>query len=360
MNSTNKIGDNGGTDTTTLSNTAIDNIDNGNRIEDTNNTNTDEHSVEEAIHDAEACAVTQPGADLEEEEEIEGSDNGQQQPETEADEEVGRFPSDYQVEEELEESVKEIAQDTNNTDLTNNEQSAEEAIHDAEVHAVTESHRTEPGAFRVEGPDTNSPTEEEEREGSDHGQQPETEADEEVCRIPSAYLVEEDEESVKGIAQAEKVGPYYQRREGQLTIGIVGGLCACLAIILGVFLSRGDKNGETTALVEVTDKPTSAPTLDPRPTLTIVLERGVVNCGIEDVNREGGINLAEYNIDQCRALAATIFGDPTKMNLVIVGADDRYEKLLNHEVDVLYAGDSFTLEKLVREVRDSFYSCLLS
>eukprot|EP00986_Skeletonema_menzelii_P006054 scaffold2287_cov135-Skeletonema_menzelii.AAC.5 len=97
------------------------------------------------------------------------------------------------------------------------------------------------------------------------------------------------------------------------------------------------------------DEPTSAPTLDQRPTLTIVRERGVVNCGIEDVNREGGINLGEYNIDQCRALAATIFGDPTKMELVIVGADDRYERLLNHEVDVLFAGDSFTLEKLVRE-----------
>ena len=237
------------------------------------------------------------------------------------------------------------------------DQSVEDAIHDAEVYAINQSIRTHPGAYQVTGPDANSPIFEEETEGSDIGQQLETtEADEEACRLPSAYIVEDVEENDKEIVQAEKLKPYFQRREGQLTFIIVGGLMACLAILLGVFLSRGDNNGEVTALVEVTDRPTSAPTLDPRPTLTIVRERGVVNCGIEDVNREGGINLAEYNVDQCRALAATIFGDPTKMNLVIVGADDRYEKLLNHEVDVLFAGDSFTLEKLVREVRDSNYT----
>jgi len=152
------------------------------------------------------------------------------------------------------------------------------------------------------------------------------------------------------VAQAEKVKPYVQRKEGQLTIAIVGLLLACLAILLGIFLSRGENNDEISELVELTDRPTPSPTFDPRPTLAIVRDRGVVNCGIEDVNREGGVKLGEYNIDQCRALAATIFKDPTRMNLVTVGADDRYERLLNHEVDVLYAGDTFTLEKSIREV----------
>jgi len=40
----------------------------------------------------------------------------------------------------------------------------------------------------------------------------------------------------------------------------------------------------------------------------------------------------------------------TKFNLVTMGADDRYERLVNHEVDVLFAGDTFTLEKSIREV----------
>ena len=242
--------------------------------------------------------------------------------------------------------------------------------------ATAESFRTLPGAFRVEGPGSagnsnantsysNSRTrgtieEEEEKQGSDIGiQEPEIEADEEVCHVPSAYLVEEaEEEGTMEVAKAEKVKPYFQRKEGQLTIVIVGGLLACLAILLGVFLSRGEKTDE--ASEQLTDRPTPSPTFDPRPTLTIVRERGVVNCGIEDVSREGGVNLGEYNIDQCRALAATIFKDPTKMNLVTVGADDRYERLLNHEVDVLYAGDTFTLEKSIREVSVLLFYMLLS
>ena len=157
------------------------------------------------------------------------------------------------------------------------------------------------------------------------------------------------------IAEAEKVKPYLQRKEGQLTIIIVFGLMACLVVLLGTFLSReGNRNeaSSSNALFDgVTPVPTLAPTYDPRPTLTIVKERGSVKCGIEDENRQGGVNLGEYNIDQCRALAATVFGDITKIELVIMGADDRYERLANHEVDVLYAGDTLTIEKLIREVR---------
>ena len=253
--------------------------------------------------------------------------------------------------------------------------------------AVTQSLRTLPGAFRVAGPNpysqggnsgnspTSSPTPIEEDEGGDEPTQGEEQAatnnietdytdEEEVCHVPSAYLVheEDDEENNNAmtpqleIAEAEKVKPYLQRKEGQLTIIIVFGLMACLVVLLGIFLSReGNRNNETSssnALLDgVTPVPTLAPTYDPRPTLTIVKERGFVKCGIEDANREGGVNLGEYNIDQCRALAATVFGDITKIELVIMGADDRYERLANHEVDVLYAGDTLTIEKLIREVR---------
>ena len=201
---------------------------------------------------------------------------------------------------------------TNTTQLTDEQIAANqnnESLHT--LFATAESFRTLPGAFRVEGPGSagnsgattsnNSPTrgaiEEEEEQSSDIGiQEPEIEAaDEEVCHVPSAYLVEEgdDEEGTMEVAQAEKVKPYVQRKEGQLTIAIVGGLLACLAILLGIFLSRGDKNDETSELVELTDRPTPSPTFDPRPTLAIVRDRGVVNCGIEDVNREGGVNLGE-------------------------------------------------------------------
>lgn len=237
--------------------------------------------------------------------------------------------------------------------------------------AVNQSLRTLPGAFRVvpgRNPYSQSDSfppsppavvdEEGELQQTDNIALEAGCGDEEAPPALEAYLVqdEDDDAPQMEIAEAERVKPFFQRREGQLTIVITGALVACLVTLLGVFLSRGDNNDEnSTLLLEVTDKPTPSPTLDPRATLTIVQERGAVNCGIEDYNREGGVNLGEHDIDQCRALAAIIFGDITKINLVTVGADDRYERLLNHEVDVLYAGDTNTLEKSIREVRDAVY-----
>ncbi len=240
--------------------------------------------------------------------------------------------------------------------------------------AVNQSLRTLPGAFRVRGHNPYSQSdsfppsppavvdEEGELQQTDNIALEAGCGDEEAPPVLSAYLVqdEDDDAPQMEIAEAERIKPFFQRREGQLTIVITGALVACLVTLLGVFLSRGDNNDEnSTLLLEVTDKPTPSPTLDPRATLTIVQERGAVNCGIEDYNREGGVNLGEYDIDQCRALAAIIFGDITKINLVTVGADDRYERLLNHEVDVLYAGDTNTLEKSIREVRDAVYILIL-
>ena len=234
--------------------------------------------------------------------------------------------------------------------------------------AIHESLRSLPGAFRIT-PNHSRPSSRQSNNNSTGGSDPHNPSiDEEVgalgleeeavveldqstdlCRVPSAYLVEETEEIE--IAEAKQVKPFFQRREGQLTVIIVGLLVASVAILLGVFLTRDQGGSSGDAAVNVllpSEAPTLPPTFDPRPTLAIVRDRGVVNCGIDDL-RAGDINLNEFNIDQCRAVAATIFGDPTKINLVIVGKD-RYEKLLGREVDVLFAGVPFTLENLIREV----------
>lgn len=174
-----------------------------------------------------------------------------------------------------------------------------------------------------------------------------TEAVPESHIVPSAYLVQDVE-----VAQAEEVKPFLKQKEGKFTILIVGLLLLSVAILLAVFLSgQGGRSGvsEVKNVLLPSEAPTTSPTFDPRPTLDIVRERGVVNCGIEDL-REGDINLNEFNIDQCRSVAATIFGDPTKINLVIVGREDQYEELYDRQVDVLFTGNTFTLEKLIREV----------
>lgn len=116
-----------------------------------------------------------------------------------------------------------------------------------------------------------------------------------------------------------------------------------------MFLTRDEGGDVLLAATLPSDAPTLPPTFDPRPTLAIVQDRGVVNCGIDDLE-EGNVNLNGFNIDQCRGLAATIFGNPTKINLVVVSDKNRFAKLDTREVDVLFAGTPFTLENLIREV----------
>ena len=164
----------------------------------------------------------------------------------------------------------------------------------------------------------------------------------------SAYLVEDNNNNIE-IAEAEQVRPFFQRKEGQLTVIIVGLLVAAVAISLGVFLTRDEGGDVLLAATIPSDAPTLPPTFDSRPTLAIVQDRGVVNCGIDDLE-EGNVNLNGFNIDQCRGLAATIFGDPTKINLVVVSDKNRFAKLDTREVDALFAGTPFTLENLIREV----------
>ena len=130
----------------------------------------------------------------------------------------------------IENSNTTIDNTNTNTQLTDEQIAANqnnESLHT--LFATAESFRTLPGAFRVEGPGSagnsgattsnNSRTrgaieEEEEKQGSDIGiDEPEIEAaDEEVCHVPSAYLVEEgeDEDGTMEVAQAEKVKPYVQ------------------------------------------------------------------------------------------------------------------------------------------------------
>ena len=252
------------------------------------------------------------------------------------------------------------------------EQIAQETNQDLIEQAVNESLNTLPGAFRVTprqfdanssvasgnledfAPTIHSPPVDAESGLLGHPQENQTE--DHTPHVPSAYLVEDEDVE---IAQAEQVQPFFQRKEGKLTIIVVGGLMASLAVLLGVFLTRDswdDDNDAGSVQQEPSAVPSVAPSFDPRSTLDIVRDRGVVNCGIEDTSQEGDVNLGQFNIDSCRAVSASIFGDPNKINLVIVGADDRYERLvIGRDVDVLYAGVSFTLEKSIREVRN--YMC---
>lgn len=173
----------------------------------------------------------------------------------------------------------------------------------------------------------------------------------------TAYLVE-DRQELEDLPSAEIVdldeirpspGPFHRRREGRVTLLVTGVLLLALAIILGVLLTNGSSSSAESLEDNIaTEMPTQAPTFDPRPTLEAVQSRGVVRCGIEEA-AGGAVRFGQYTTDMCQSLAAAVLGDPSRVRLVPVGDDDRYRRLLDRDVDVLYAGDTITLEKLVRE-----------
>ena len=92
------------------------------------------------------------------------------------------------------------------------------------------------------------------------------------------------------------------------------------------------------------------------PTLDQVKKRGILVCGSnpgiagfalpDDKGRWSG-----FDIDFCRAVAATIFNDPTKVRFVPLSAKDRFTALQSGEIDVLSRNTTWTQS---REVGQGF------
>ncbi len=82
-------------------------------------------------------------------------------------------------------------------------------------------------------------------------------------------------------------------------------------------------------------------------TLTTVKTRGILNCGSNTGLAGFGVPDAQGNwsgldVDVCRAIAAAIFDDPTKVKFVPLTAKDRFTALQSGEVDVLVRNTTWT------------------
>src|SRR5947209_5794378 len=82
-------------------------------------------------------------------------------------------------------------------------------------------------------------------------------------------------------------------------------------------------------------------------TLNSVKSRGNVNCGANGTLGGFGLPDAQGNwtgldVDFCRALAAAIFNDPTKVKFVALTAKDRFTALQSGDVDVLARNTTWT------------------
>jgi general L-amino acid transport system substrate-binding protein len=82
-------------------------------------------------------------------------------------------------------------------------------------------------------------------------------------------------------------------------------------------------------------------------TLEAVKSRGVLNCGSNGQLPGFGIpdaqgNWTGFDVDYCRAIAAAIFNDPTKVKFVPLTAKDRFTALQAGDVDVLIRNTTWT------------------
>jgi general L-amino acid transport system substrate-binding protein len=85
-------------------------------------------------------------------------------------------------------------------------------------------------------------------------------------------------------------------------------------------------------------------------TLKTVKDRGMLSCGVSQglpgfsAPDDKG-NWAGFDVDVCRAIAAAIFNDPTKIKFVPLSAKDRFTALQSGEIDVLSRNTTWTLSR---------------
>src|ERR1051326_1871605 len=82
-------------------------------------------------------------------------------------------------------------------------------------------------------------------------------------------------------------------------------------------------------------------------TLKTVKDRGILNCGANGTLAGFGLPDAQgkwtgLDVDVCRAIAAAIFNDATKVKFVPLSAKDRFTALQSGEVDVLARNTTWT------------------
>lgn len=108
---------------------------------------------------------------------------------------------------------------------------------------------------------------------------------------------------------------------GQLTI----------AAVLGLVVASGIASAQTT-------------------TLNSVKQRGTLSCGVN--NNLAGFSQSDdkgnwtgLDVDYCKAIAAAVLGDATKVKYVSTTAKDRFNALRSGEIDVLVRNTSWSLDR---------------
>jgi len=85
-------------------------------------------------------------------------------------------------------------------------------------------------------------------------------------------------------------------------------------------------------------------------TLNNVKQNGFLACGSNPALPGFGLpdaqgNWTGFDVDYCRAFAAAIFNDPTKVRFIPLSAKDRFTALQSGEIDVLVRNSTWTMSR---------------
>ena len=83
-------------------------------------------------------------------------------------------------------------------------------------------------------------------------------------------------------------------------------------------------------------------------TLKTVQDRGSLICGVNQglvgfASKDDKGQWSGFDVDFCRALAAAIFNDPSKVQFVPLSAAERFDALKNKQIDVLSRNSTWTM-----------------
>jgi len=83
-------------------------------------------------------------------------------------------------------------------------------------------------------------------------------------------------------------------------------------------------------------------------TLKAVQDRGSLICGVNQgldgfASKDANGQWSGFDVDFCRALAAAIFNDPSKVQYVPLSAEERFDALKNKKIDVLSRNSTWTM-----------------
>lgn len=124
--------------------------------------------------------------------------------------------------------------------------------------------------------------------------------------------------------------------------------CAALIAVMGILLVWAASRPAAAPPPAVPPPPEQS--LVAQSTLAEVRQRGAVRCGVSEglpgfSEKDKNGEWRGFDVDLCRALAAAIFNDPSKVVFTPVSAENRFSLLVSGAIDVLSRDTTWTLSR---------------